>query len=80
VRAHALTPGRWTSWRVDCAIRTSTATERVPKEVHEQPEVKVVKQSRRETNAENSRRALIENAEIKGKGTVSSRSRARVHR
>jgi hypothetical protein len=47
--------------------------QRVPKEVREQPEVKVVKQSRRETNAENSRRALIENAEIKGKGTVSSR-------
>ena len=47
---------------------------RVPPIVHGQPEVKVVKQSRRETNAENSRRALIENAEIKGKGTVSSRS------
>jgi hypothetical protein len=50
------------------------SNERVPKEVREQPEVKVVKQSRQETNAENSRRALIENAEIKGKGTVSSRS------
>jgi hypothetical protein len=49
------------------------SNERVPKEVREQPEVKVVKQSRQETNAENSRRALIENAEIKGKGTVSSR-------
>ena len=48
--------------------------ERVPKEVREQPEVKVVKQSRREMDAENSRRALMENAEIKGKGTVSSRS------
>ena len=47
---------------------------RVPKYVREQPEVKVVKQSRRETNAEDSRRALMENAEIKGKGTVSSRS------
>jgi hypothetical protein len=47
--------------------------QRVPPIVHEQPEVKVVKQSRQETNAENSRRALIENAEIKGKGTVSSR-------
>jgi hypothetical protein len=46
---------------------------RVPKEVHA-PEVKVLKQSRRETNAETARRALIENAEIKGKGTVSSRS------
>ena len=42
--------------------------------VRKQPEVKVVKQSRRETNAENSRRALLSNAEIKGKGTVSSRS------
>ena len=48
--------------------------QRVPPIVHEQPEVKVVKQSRRETNAETARRALIENAEIKGKGTVSSRS------
>jgi hypothetical protein len=47
--------------------------QRVPKEVRE-PEVKVVKQSKRETNAENARRALMENAEIKGKGTVSSRS------
>ena len=52
---------------------------RVPKDSSEQPEVKVVKQSRRETNAENARRALIENAEIKGKGTVSSRSRVCVH-
>ena len=48
--------------------------ERVPPIVREQPEVKVVKQSRRETNAENSRRALMDAAEIKGKGTVSSRS------
>ena len=47
--------------------------QQVPKEVRE-PEVKVVKQSKRETNAENARRALMENAEIKGKGTVSSRS------
>ena len=47
---------------------------RVPRQVREQPEVKVVKQSKRETNAENARRALNENAEIKGKGTVSSRS------
>ena len=52
--------------------------QRVPKEVHEQPEVKVVKQSRRETNAENSRRALHSNAEIKGKSTVSSRGLVRV--
>ena len=38
-----------------------------------------MKQSRRETNADNARRALHSNAEIKGKGTVSSRGGARVH-